>query len=136
MTPYTLHYIDRDIVARTALAEARGEGEKGMRAVCHTIKNRVTDKRWANTYVQVCLQPRQFSCWGKRDPNLSVATGADLDDPVYKVAYSIACEVLSGESEDITQAANHYFSTSINPPHWADPEKETVTIYHHRFYKL
>lgn len=133
---YTLHYVDRDIVARTALAEARGEGEKGMRAVCHTIKNRVTDKRWANTYVQVCLQPRQFSCWGKSDQNLSVATGADLDDPAYKVAYSIACEVLSGESEDITLGANHYFATSIDPPHWADPEKETVTIYHHRFFRL
>ena len=133
---YTLHYIDRDIVARTALAEARGEGETGMRAVCHAIRNRVTDKRWGNTYIQVCLQPRQFSCWNKSDPNLSVVTSADLDDPVYKVAYSIACEVLSGESEDITLGANHYFATSIDPPYWASEDKFTVTIYHHKFYRL
>lgn len=135
MTPYTLHLIDRDIVARTCYAEARGEGEKGMRAVCHVIRNRVNDKRWPRTYAQVCLAPRAFSCWGE-DPNFFTAVGATLENATYKLAYAIACDVLAGESEDLTLGANHFFGTNIELPYWANEDKYTVTIYHHKFYRL
>ena len=61
--PYN-HY-DIDIVARTLFGEARGEGPLGMRAVAHVIRNRVRDKRWRDTYAEVCLRSKQFSAWNR-----------------------------------------------------------------------
>ena len=55
------------IVAMTILAEARGEGNAGMYAVAGCIKVRAQERKLA--YHDVCLQPWQFSCWNKNDPN-------------------------------------------------------------------
>jgi len=131
------NYYDIDVVARTAYGEARSEGNIGMRAVCHVIRNRVRDKRWPGTYAQVSLQRRQFSCWGKKDVNYPKITEVTFSDPTFRVAYSIAAEVMAAESEDLTQGANHYHDSRMEElPEWADPAKDTVTIFHHRFYKL
>ena len=134
MAPYN-HY-DIDIVARTLFGEARGEGSLGMRAVAHVIRNRVRDKRWRDTYAEVCLRSKQFSAWNRRNPQYPLMRDIGLDNATYRIAYAIAAEVMAAESEDVTQGANHYFATSIDPPSWADPVKETVTIQSHRFFKL
>ena len=49
------------IVAITILAEARGEGNKGMYAVAAVIAQRSNERKV--TPSQVCLQRLQFSCW-------------------------------------------------------------------------
>ena len=134
MMPYG--YADIDIVARTIYGEARSEGNLGMRAVAHVIRNRVTDKRWRNTFAEVSLRSKQFSCWNKGNVNYPTITEVTFKDPTFCVAYAIAAEVLASESEDLTLGANHYFATSIDPPQWADPVKETCIIYNHRFFKL
>ena len=59
----------RFILAVCVWREARGETPKGKRLVAQTIENRVQDKRWPETYVEVITQPLQFSAFNKTDPN-------------------------------------------------------------------
>ena len=58
---------EQRIVAQTILAEARGDGRAGMYAVAACIK--VRSQKRNLSFKQVCLQPYQFSCWNKNDPN-------------------------------------------------------------------
>ena len=65
------HTLTREhkIVAITILAEARGEGNKGMYAVAAVIAQRSFERK--RTPEQVCLKPYQFSCWnGKKMKDL------------------------------------------------------------------
>jgi hypothetical protein len=48
-------------VALTILAEARGEGLRGMAAVACVIAQRAKER--CITPKEVCLQRKQFSCW-------------------------------------------------------------------------
>ena len=52
---------EEKIIAITILAEARGEGEKGMYAVAAVIAQRAFERK--RTPSEVCLKPYQFSCW-------------------------------------------------------------------------
>ncbi len=60
---------EQQIIALTLLAEARGEGIEGMEAVAMVIKQRMANRK--QTASQVCLAPKQFSCWnGKSSDDL------------------------------------------------------------------
>ena len=60
---------DQKVVAITILAEARGEGDKGMGAVAAVIAQRAIDRK--QTWQKVCLAKWQFSCWnGKKISDL------------------------------------------------------------------
>ena len=50
---------EQKIVAITLLAEARGEGDNGMGAVCAVIQQRAIERK--QTAKQVCLAKWQFS---------------------------------------------------------------------------
>lgn len=132
-----------DLVARTAWAEARGEGELGMEAVATVIRNRVYDgdRRWAQTYDEVCLAPNQFSCWRADDPNRQKATDVTFQDVRFFKAYALAAGVMAMiRMIDPTHGANHYLATflfySTDRPSWADPEKISALIGNHVFLKL
>lgn len=51
----------------TVWGEARGEPIKGQIAVAQVIKNRSIKKK--RSIKDIVLEPKQFSCWNKRDPN-------------------------------------------------------------------
>ena len=70
------------IAAITAFGEARGENENTIIAVCNVIKNRVNDEdRWYDEYVNVCLQPKQFSCFNLNDRNFIKIMSVSMDNP-------------------------------------------------------
>lgn len=61
-----------DILQKTLVGEAAGETEKGQRAVCWVIYNRVKgnktywyDTNEGNTIAGVCLKKGQFECWNE-----------------------------------------------------------------------
>ena len=134
--PYGLK--DVDTVARTVWGEARGEGPEGMRAVAWVVHNRwATQRRWPDTYGEVCTQPRQFSAWNKRDPNRVKMMKVDFADYAFRVAYGIAASVMASMEQDPTAGANHYHTDSLEKlPAWADPARVTVRIGHHVLYRL
>ena len=131
---------DIDIVAKTLWGEARGEGEQGMRAVAWVIRNRAMDDRWPDAPLKVCLQPWQFSCWNKEDPNLSKLRQLDFSDPNYARAYAVAADVLTTSTQcDPTKGANHYLARWLHnssPPRWVRSGEKTDTIGEHVFFKL
>ncbi len=133
-----------DVVAKTLWGEARGEGRTGMKAVAHVIKNRADISKqnggywWGNGLVGVCKKPWQFSCWNKSDPNRAKLEGSKLYSNLsFSVALEVAEEVLTGQSADITNGANHYHTKDMDSyPKWAAEAKPVAEIGNHLFYKL
>lgn len=130
---------DIDIMARTIWGEARGEDKQGRVAVASVIRNRAIKSpayNWPNTPKAVCRQPWQFSCWNSNDPNLPKMQALTDQNSIFKECLAVAESVLSGQELDITKGADHYYAITINTPSWAIGKKPTVTIGHHRFYRL
>ena len=118
------------IVAITILAEARGEGDKGMYAVAAVIAQRSNERKL--TPSQVCLQRLQFSCWnGKGVKDLEHL----LKVPQAKYALLLARNV-SLLSREYVGFANHYHNNKIKTPYWAKGKKPVKVIGNHLFYKL
>ncbi len=128
---------ESDVVACTLWGEARNQGEEGMHAVACVIAN-----RWHSRYRKcasaqaVCLDPWQFSCWLKNDPNQPrmLAVARRPDGP-YQAALAIAGKLLQRTLGDITRGARHYYATSLRePPKWARGKAPCVVIGDHRFF--
>jgi len=119
------------IIAITILAEARGEGEKGMYAVAAVIAQLAFERK--RTPTEICLKPWQFSCWnGKKLKDLEHL----LKVPQGKYALSLAKNIKL-LSRDYVGYANHYHATWMKKkPYWAKGQKPVKTIGQHAFYKL
>lgn len=137
---------DTFYLAATIWAEARGEGELGMRLVAHVIKNRAARNRvraWGSGIRGVCLHPWQFSAWNRNDPNRAKLNREYLDGPKNKgadrrawlQAQQIAKDVLATR-QDPTGGATFYHTLDVSPA-WSKTGEVTPikTVGHHRFYK-
>jgi len=128
---------EREVVACTLWGEARNQGERGMCAVACVIGNRLhTHYRKRQSAREVCLDPFQFSCWLKGDPNLSrmLATVRQPDAP-FRQALALADELLKGTLQDITRGARHYYAASLRkPPSWAAGRSPCAVIGDHLFF--
>jgi hypothetical protein len=127
------HTLTREhkVVAITILAEARGEGNKGMYAVAAVIAQRSFERK--RTPEQVCLKPYQFSCWnGKKLKDLEHL----LTLPQGKYAMLLA-KTVKLLSREYVGYANHYHATWMKKkPYWAKDKKPVKVIGQHAFYKL
>ena len=118
------------VVAITILAEARGEGDRGMGAVAAVIAQRAIDRK--QTWEKVCLTKWQFSCWnGKKISDLDHL----LDVPQAEMAIYLAKNMHRIDRSKIGNA-NHYYADYIKAPYWAKGETPTVKIGRHIFYRL
>ena len=129
-------------MAATMRAEARGEGEEGLRAVGCVIINRSRNPRWwGHDITSVCTAPWQFSCWNPQEPSrplLARLSAGDADaqmDVDFQCALVIAKDLVLNY-RDITGNADCYANLSLVSPNWADPSKVTVVIGHHTFFAL
>lgn len=117
-------------LAKTIYGEARGESIETMFAVGWVIRNRLQVRRHGNTYKDVVLQPKQFSCWNEGDPNYKVMEGM-LEGKLWEVCISVAMIVMrSAEKHNPVPNVRHYYDKSLdsNPPYWAE-EGEYMSIY-------
>jgi len=132
---------DYAIIARTLYGEARGEyaktGIAALIAVGNVIVNRFKgNKKYGKTLTEVCLKPRQFSCWNEEDPNRSLIQQEDLEkDPLFRIACQVAKKVALGVWPDLTRGCDHYHATSCKP-YWARADKVRMRLGRHIFYKL
>ena len=117
------------IVALTILAEARNQGEIGMTAVAACIYQRSLNRKI--TPDQVCLQPKQFSCWNGKSE-------ADLEH-LQKLPQAKTALWLEANLHRLNRAkigyADHYHADYVKP-YWAKGKTPTITIGKHLFYKL
>jgi N-acetylmuramoyl-L-alanine amidase len=121
--------LDLAFTALTIWREAQGEPLEGQRAVLHVILNRVADRRWPNTAYEVCIQPKQFSCYNAGDP-CAVKWPKRGTPPWDQIL-----ELVRNPGEDPTKGANHYCVEGLKPA-WAETRLVTAKIGKHVFYKL
>ena len=131
-----------DVLARTIYGEARGEyhspegGLSALIAVGNVIINRVkTQSGYGKSIQEVCLKPRQFSCWNTGDPNRALLMGEAISDPVFVLCSRVATKVASEVWPDLTKGSDHYHAFSILPP-WARGQKPRIRLANHVFYQL
>lgn len=122
-------------LARTLYIEARGEGEHGMKAVAHTILNRVErqDGQFArdDTISGAVQRHLQFSGWNSNDPNFRKAFTLNVTEALFRAALRAALEAM--DESDFTHEATHYHASSIKPD-WAVGHQPCFTHGRHMFY--
>ena len=127
---------DIDILARTIYGEARGQSRAGKEAVAAVVINRSkTGGWWGSGISEVCLKPWQFSCWNRNDPNSKILIGITPDNPVFRECLEIAALAVTGNLNDRTSGATHYYANYIRPPNWIAGATKTASIGVHKFYK-
>lgn len=114
--------------------EARGEGERGMRAVWEVIQNRMNDTqhRWPKRLDLTVLQPAQFSSFNRTEPQDWPVEWNTRDWEAFMVAYRI---VSGPPVAPITNGANHYCVDTLHPS-WSIGHEPVAHIGHHKFYRL
>ncbi len=123
---------DMDILIKTVVGESRGENMKGMQAVAEVILNRVRDDRFPSTVSEVCLQPKQFSCWNKRDHNRSKINGLSSQSRFYRMA-KLAVNKALYERRVLPENVTHFHTRAVSPG-WAQGKKPVARIKQHVFY--
>ena len=110
---------ERDLLALTLAAEAGGEGLDGMLAAGAVIANRVNAGGYGDGLSGVIMKPGQFSAWNSLTGYAGGEGGLDMDSirPSAE-AYQAADMILSGNYQDPTGGATHYYNPSAANPDW------------------
>ncbi|QXV74300.1 cell wall hydrolase SleB-like protein [Rhizobium phage RHEph15] len=102
---------DRDLGIKTLIGEAGNQGEFGMAAVAHVIRNRATDSRYPNSITGVVTQKSQFSVWNKgKEGRAGELSALGPGNPLYDKAAKVFDAVMSGRHVDPTGGALNYHS--------------------------
>lgn len=112
-------YTDREILARTLMAEAGNQGPVGMLAAGSVIMNRMRSGGYGQGLQGVILKPGQFSPWNSVTGYAGGEQGQDMAAirPT-KMAYDITDQLLSGQYEDPTGGATHFYNPDLSNPKW------------------
>jgi len=132
---------ERQLVAWVILAEARGEGRKGMEAVYEVLWKRAHNRKLSLR--QVVLEPRQFApVTGLKERDIPAKLGQRMSKSVhYRWVHDELLKwppltlhtVPKGMKKLASNRADHFHSG--RPPFWAKGEP-SVEIGDHFFYKL
>jgi spore germination cell wall hydrolase CwlJ-like protein len=131
--------VDAHWMALTMWGEARGQGEEGMRAVGHVIRNRREAKKYGDYVTDTVSQAFQFSAWNKGDPNRAAMLAIEdlpKDGEGYRQwleAKRLAAEIMSGRSADPTGGALFYHTTAVQPK-WSEGLTSATQIGDHLFF--
>lgn len=128
---------DDEIMARTAIGEARGDGDIAMQAVMWTLVNRFTAKRWfsGQSIAGTALKKEQYDCWLQTDPNYGLITNITAEVSLLTLALRWASAVTKDMIPDPTLGATHYYADSIAAPAWVNGATFTAKIGRQLFYK-
>lgn len=95
-----------ELLALMAWAEARSEGEEGMRWVMHVALNRLRSGHYGDTLQDVILQPQQFSAFNEGIPEVN------SDQTSWLVGLTLARQVLL--EPDPTKGALFYHTSECD----------------------
>ena len=131
----TTNMKDRDLLALTLQAEAAGEGLDGMLAAGAVIRNRADSGKYGKGIRGVILKPGQFSAWNLQTGYAGGEGGIDMDNlNASEEAYEAADRLLSGNYEDVTGGATHYYNPNVATPKWgSEAGGDWTDIGNHRF---
>ena len=105
---------EEDAIARTLYAEARGEGEEGIKHVASVIYNVSKDK--GTSFKSIVTQPLQYSSWNEGAPK----AGSD-NDSAYGVCKKIAKEMVNKTFKPVNSYYHFYNmeGKKAKVPYWA-----------------
>lgn len=110
---------DRELLAKTLMAEAGGEGPIGMLAAGSVINNRVKSGNYGDGISGVIMKPGQFSAWNGVTGYAGGEGGLDMESiRPSEQAYRIADLLMSGQYSDPTGGATHYYNPNVANPEW------------------
>ena len=125
---------EQEIVAKTLLGEARGEGYAGMYAVACVIQQRVINRH--KTAKDICLKNNgktwQFSCWNPADPNFNKLNQLLKSHDLAPKAKALAIH-LHALDRAYVKHADHYARDNIDN-YWTRAYKHVSTVGRHKFY--
>jgi N-acetylmuramoyl-L-alanine amidase len=115
-----------DLLAKVVAAEARGESDRGQRAIAWVAINRLDEpETFGRTMTRVLLSPRQFA------RPLPIADTS----PAYWRAMHATTAALLGEGDDPTGGAQYFCRCDLTPqPAWARQFERRAVIGRHCFY--
>ena len=125
---------DVKCLSRALYHEARGEGERGMRAVAEVVLNRAESSRFPDT---VCAVVDQGAGNGRGCQFSFVCDGSErrrLEPRAWRRAQNLAREMLNGGDRALTDGATHFHALRVNP-NWSRVYEMTAEIGAHRFYR-
>jgi N-acetylmuramoyl-L-alanine amidase len=122
------------LVAAVLMAEARGEGARGMTAVGEVIANRARRRQISPRLV--VLQPHQFSPLNRTRPHELINLYEEM--PLYREALRIAAIVVRTPAElpGFVAGADHFESIHAPVPPWARGRKSVAVVGNLRFWRL
>jgi spore germination cell wall hydrolase CwlJ-like protein len=138
---------ENEILTLTLYGEARGELIAGLVGVGCVIRNRVHGGKY-KSYKEVCLAPKQFSCWNEDDTNYPILIeianklimGTPIDNMAYRKCNVVAAAVINWIFSDETKAAEHYITTDLfksnHRPSWAKKPVNTVELGRQTFFSV
>lgn len=110
---------ERELLAKTLMAEAGGEGLQGMLAAGSVIQNRVANGNYGKGLRGVIMKPGQFSAWNGVTGYAGGKGAIDMANITpNEEALQAADMLLSGRYEDQTGGATHYYNPSVVEPKW------------------
>jgi N-acetylmuramoyl-L-alanine amidase len=117
---------DREMLARMAYSEARGDGVLGMTAVSNVAINRLKQpERFGRTLVEVLRAPRQFA----------VGPARRASDRHWQLALWVAEGALDGTLPDLTKGSTFFHKCNMKrKPAWTQGLTFAIRIYSHCFY--
>lgn len=135
-----------EILGLTIIGEARGEPIQGQVAVGSVIRNRLLSGDY-QSYHDVCLEPKQFSCWNINDPNRSMlielaeqlTNGQYVVDQYLKQCMFVATGIVDWKIIDNTRGATHYMTNHLFDSKivsWAENAKNINIIGHQTFFNV
>lgn len=122
-------------LAEAVYFEARGESDRGQRAVAQVVVNRTGSEAYPKSICGVVYQNQSrhnacqfsFACDGKPE--------VETDMAAWGKAERIARQIASGEmTTAVLRTATHYHAIYANPS-WAKKMTLLSTIGHHVFYR-
>ena len=123
---------DSLIVAATICAEAGGEPYAGKMMVGEVIANRSI--RSGFTPRQICLQPRQFSCWNNKG-TMELKMQTMRKHPAWNECVVIAGKI-SQPGYVPASPATHYYAPAKASPSWASKLTQIKKIGNHIFGRI
>jgi hypothetical protein len=126
---------DRELLARLLQAEAGSEGPLGMLAVGSVIRNRANARGYGDTIRDVMMKPGQFSPLNSITGYAGGEQGVNFDRlQASETAYAVADAILSGEYDDPTGGATHFYNPDISTPSWGrESGGDWMTLGRHIF---
>lgn len=110
---------EKELLAITLQAEAGGEGLEGMLAAGAVIDNRARSGKYGEGIRGVILKPGQFSAWNGVTGYAGGEGAIDMDKvKASETALEAAEAILTGEYEDPTGGATHYYNDAVANPVW------------------